>query len=122
MGHRTATARSLAGGGVSGDRRRAGAPGNKKEARIALIKRSRSLGLAVVLILRGAKGLEKVFVVDGEDELNRVLKQFSAIAVEVDEPEPESSLELPGQLREAVASFKELLERLSEELASLVGW
>ncbi len=104
----------------SRDRRRAGVPGGKREARIALIKRSGSLGLALVLILRGAKGPEKVFVVSSEEELDRVLRQFSATAVEVDRPE--SAPELPGRLKETVASFKELLERLSSELASLVGW
>lgn len=108
--------------GHAGGHRSASITGSKREARIALVRRSGSLDLAIVFVLRGVKGLEKAFVVGSGEELERVLKQFSAIAIEVGGEEPEPALELPAQLRETVAGFRELLERLSSELSLLVGW
>lgn len=98
-----------------------GSIGSKREARVALVKRVRPLGLTLVLILRGVKGLEKVYVLEHEEEVSNIMKQFSAVALEVDRLDQENLSKLPEQLREVVASFRDLLERLSSEIASIVG-
>ncbi|MCS7099483.1 MAG: hypothetical protein RMH84_02050 [Sulfolobales archaeon] len=95
--------------------------GVKKESRIALLKKVDKLNLVIVLVLRGVKGLEKAYVVSREEELSRILEQFSATALDVDKLNPENLLGLPSGLREVVVRYGELLKRLSSELISLVG-
>lgn len=94
---------------------------NKKETRIALIKKSPALNLVLIFILRGVKGLEKMYVLDREEDVYGVLEQFSAVAVEIDQLESSDLLKLSGNLREVVGNYKELIERLSSELTSLTG-
>ncbi|MEM1681793.1 MAG: hypothetical protein QXT76_05395 [Sulfolobales archaeon] len=99
----------------------AGFTKSKKEARIALIKKLHSKGLTLVLILRGVKGLEKVYVLSYEDEVAGLLKQFSAVALEVDQLDLSSLSKFPEQLRDVIINYSEFLERLSSELTSLIG-
>ena len=95
--------------------------GGKKEARVALIRRLGPRGPLIVFVLRGTKGLEKVFVLRDEGEVARVLERFSAMPLEVGDT-PSAALEgLPQRLREFVANYSNLLERLSSELAPLLG-
>ncbi|MCX8184667.1 MAG: hypothetical protein RMI56_01405 [Sulfolobales archaeon] len=95
--------------------------GIKKESRIALVKKIYKLNLIVVFVLRGVKGLEKAYVIDGEEELNRILGQFSAVILDVDTLDHEKLLNLPNRFREVITHYGELLKRLSSELTPLIG-
>lgn len=92
----------------------------KRESRVALAKKSPWLGLIFVFVLRGVKGLEKAFVVESEEEVLEILKKFSAIYLEVGQVRS-SVNSLPQPFRSTVTTYADLLERLSSEIASLIG-
>lgn len=92
----------------------------KKESRVALVKKSPQLGLIFVFVLRGVRGLEKAFVVEGEEEVLKILEKFSATYLEVEQL-GNSINSLPHSLRGIVTTYADLLERLSSEITSLVG-
>lgn len=79
------------------------------------------MGLTLVLVLRGVKGLEKVYVLGHEEEVSNIVKRFSAVALEVDRLDHENLSGLPEQLREVVIGFRDFLERLSSEITSIAG-
>lgn len=87
----------------------------KRETRVAIAREVPGLGVFIVFVLRGVKGLEKVFVVDGES-LGEVAERYSAVLVDPSSPPPRG---LEG-IWSTVVKYWEVLGKLSVELESLL--
>lgn len=87
----------------------------KRETRVAIAREVPGLGVFVVFVLRGVKGLEKVLLVDGES-LGDAVRRYSAVLVDPGSPPPKG---LEG-IWSTVVKYWEVLGKLSVELENLL--